>query len=251
MKRTPYLTNEELLKEFSIYWKTGKVTDKMVNYIYKIARKIANGRSYFAYVYKDEMIQEGVIRAITKGIPGFTEGKDNPFSYLSVVIDRKYMEYIKKEKKNIKIKDEARRELIVELKRTDKEIMDKCRLDNGITGFDYIDKEKLKLISLLKEYQIPENLETLEIETFEFNNRKKVLKIYCKSGVIILVKYYENGNKWREEIIINKEIQGIKKKWYKDGNLKSEMLYDNGKLIKETRYFQDEDNLNKGDKIII
>jgi len=51
------------------------------------------------------MIQEGTIHAIQKGLPGFDKTKKNPFCYLSVIIQFKYIEYIKKEKRNIAIKE--------------------------------------------------------------------------------------------------------------------------------------------------
>jgi DNA-directed RNA polymerase specialized sigma24 family protein len=106
-KRKPYVTKEEILVEFRTYWLTGEVTKRMTELVYLIARKIANGRNFYAYAAKEDMIQEGVWHAIHKGMPSFTEGRDNPFCYLSVVIQRKYIEYIKKEKKNIKIKEMA------------------------------------------------------------------------------------------------------------------------------------------------
>jgi DNA-directed RNA polymerase specialized sigma24 family protein len=105
MKRTPYVTNKEILAEYRIYWDTGKVTSKMTEIVYLIARKIANSRNFYAYPYKEDMIQEGVWHAINKGLPGFTRDKENPFCYLSVIIQFKFIEYIKKEKRNITIKE--------------------------------------------------------------------------------------------------------------------------------------------------
>jgi DNA-directed RNA polymerase specialized sigma24 family protein len=105
MKRTPYVTNKEILQEYRIYWDTGKITDKMTRIVYLMARKIANSRNFYAYPYKEDMIQEGVWHAINKGVPGFTPDRKNPFCYLSVIIKFKYIEYIKKEKRNIVIKE--------------------------------------------------------------------------------------------------------------------------------------------------
>ena len=116
MKRKPYVTKEEILKEFRIYWKTGEITKRMTELIYLIAIKIANSRNFYAYNFKDDMIQEGVFHAISRGIPSFTEGRDNPFCYFSVVIQRKYIEYIKRERKNIKIKEEATERLQQDIK---------------------------------------------------------------------------------------------------------------------------------------
>lgn len=121
MKREPYVTKAEILKEFEVYWKTGEITKKMTEYVYLIARKIANSRNFYAYAAKEDMIQEASWHAINKGIPSFMRGRDNPFCYLSVVIQRKFIEYIKKEKRNIKIKEMATEKLKEDIKDSIKE----------------------------------------------------------------------------------------------------------------------------------
>ena len=100
-----YVTNEQLLKEINIFWETGRLTDELVKMVYKITTKISNARNFYGYTYKEEMVQEGVIHALYKGIPGFKKDRVNPFSFLSTVIVNKFLEIIKKEKKNIKIRD--------------------------------------------------------------------------------------------------------------------------------------------------
>lgn len=104
-KRTPYVTNAEILNEFERYWDKGEITPRLTELIYLIARKIANGRNFYGYQFKEDMIQEGTLHAINKGVPGFKKGKKNPFCYLSVIIQFKYIEYIKKEKRNLAIKE--------------------------------------------------------------------------------------------------------------------------------------------------
>jgi DNA-directed RNA polymerase specialized sigma24 family protein len=104
-KKTPYVTNAEILNEFEKYWDTGKVSNRMAEMIYLIACKIANSRNFYGYPFKEDMIQEGTFHAVNKGISGFKKGKKNPFCYLSVIIQFKYIEYIKKEKRNIAIKE--------------------------------------------------------------------------------------------------------------------------------------------------
>jgi DNA-directed RNA polymerase specialized sigma24 family protein len=115
MKRTPYVTNKELLEEYEKYWKTGKVSDEMTRMLYLIARKIANSRNFYAYPYKADMVQEGVTHALFKGLPGFKKGMDNPFAYLSVIIIYKYIEYIKKEKRHMAINEALIEKLKVEI----------------------------------------------------------------------------------------------------------------------------------------
>lgn len=104
-KREPYVTNSEILEEYKIYWKTGKVTERMTQIIYLMARKIANSRNFYGYPFKEDMIQEAAIHAIMKGMPGFDKTKKNPFCYLSVIIHFKYIEYIKKEQRHLTIKE--------------------------------------------------------------------------------------------------------------------------------------------------
>lgn len=105
MKRQPYVTNAEILSEFEVYWKRGEISKRMTELVYLMARKIANGRNFYGYPFKEDMIQEGVIHALQKGIPGFDRTKKNPFCYLSVIIQFKYIEYIKKEHRNLAIKE--------------------------------------------------------------------------------------------------------------------------------------------------
>jgi DNA-directed RNA polymerase specialized sigma24 family protein len=105
MKRQPYVTNAEILNEYQKYWKDGTISETMTKLIYLMARKIANGRNFYGYPFKEDMIQEGVIHALQKGLPGFDRTKKNPFCYLSVIIQFKFIEYIKKEKRNITIKE--------------------------------------------------------------------------------------------------------------------------------------------------
>jgi DNA-directed RNA polymerase specialized sigma24 family protein len=116
MKRQPYVTNTQILTEYQIYWKTGKVSNRMTELIYLIARKIANGRNFYGYVYKEDMIQEAVMHSVNKGIPGFDRTKKNPFCYLSVIIQFKMIEYIKKEKRNIIIKEMVTEKLKEEIR---------------------------------------------------------------------------------------------------------------------------------------
>jgi len=115
MKRTPYVTNKQILAEYQIYWDTGIVTPRMTEMVYLIARKIANGRNFYGYPFKQDMVQEGVLHAISKGLPGFKRHLTNPFCYLSVIIQYKYIEYIKKEKRNITIKEAVTEKLKEEI----------------------------------------------------------------------------------------------------------------------------------------
>jgi len=116
MRRTPYVTNAEILFEFKTYWKTGIISDNMTKIIYKIARKIANSRNFYMYPYKEDMIQEGVFHVINRGITGFTQGRDNPFAYFTTIISFKFIEYIKKDKKNVRIRELAKEKLIENIK---------------------------------------------------------------------------------------------------------------------------------------
>lgn len=111
MKRTSYVTNEQILAELEIYWKTGKVTDKLAEMIYLITKKIAGSRNFSRYSFRDDMVQEGAWHAINRGIPGFDKIKNNPFCYFSVIIQFKFIEYIKKEKRNLTIKEKVTEKL--------------------------------------------------------------------------------------------------------------------------------------------
>ncbi len=110
-KRTKYLTNAELLEEFEKYWETGIISNDMAVKIQKLAKKIASRGNFSGYYFKQDMIQDALSHATMKGVPGFKQGRTNPFAYLSQVIFNKYREIIKLEKKNLTIFDSVRGKL--------------------------------------------------------------------------------------------------------------------------------------------
>lgn len=193
MKKNQYVTKKVILDELEIYWNNGNITDKMINFIYLIARKVANSRNYFSYVYKSEMIQEAVIHVILKGIPKFEKNKTNPFAYFSVIINHKFMEFIKKEKRNIIIKEEMKRNILRDIKKSDTNIMEKCRVDNN-SGIDYC--EKLK-------FDTEENFWNA-LKT-GYNIEKKRIRLSKNNYISIIrlvLKNLSDNSKFYDEVIV-------------------------------------------------
>lgn len=116
-----YLNNTDLLEEIikckNIEKKFSKkekqegkihISDKLTEYMYKLANKISSSRNFINYTYKDEMIQESVVHALYKAYPNYNIERTNPFSFFSTVIIYKFIEMIKKEKKIGELKDKMK-----------------------------------------------------------------------------------------------------------------------------------------------
>jgi len=110
-RKNNYLNNADLLEEIKHCKIVGAernelyISDKLTEYMYKLAHKISSSRNFINYTYKDEMIQESVVHALYKAFPNYDVSRSNPFSFFSTVIIYKFIEMIKKEKKILTLKE--------------------------------------------------------------------------------------------------------------------------------------------------
>jgi len=115
-KKEHYVDNKKFLQELVMYKKqveenksVGKSKPRVNNYIGDCFLKIATHLSYrpnfINYMYKDDMICDGVENCI-QYIDNFDPKKsDNPFAYFTQIVYYAFLRRIAKEKRQLDIKD--------------------------------------------------------------------------------------------------------------------------------------------------
>jgi hypothetical protein len=115
-KKEHYVDNKKFLQELVAYRKqvqenklVGKSKPRVNNYIGDCFLKIATHLSYrpnfINYMYKDDMICDGVENCI-QYIDNFDPNKsDNPFAYFTQIVYYAFLRRIAKEKRQLDIKD--------------------------------------------------------------------------------------------------------------------------------------------------
>lgn len=100
-----YLTNSDFLEELKKYKETKVVSEELGEMFEKLSYKVSNKANFYKYPFKDEMIREGILTCLTY-IDNFDpEKSSNPFSYFTTVCYRSFQNFIKKEKKQISVKE--------------------------------------------------------------------------------------------------------------------------------------------------
>lgn len=112
-----YLDNEEILKEITDYKKSGKMvegkfiegrpSERLGEMIQLIAQNYSSKGSFASYTWREDMVSDAVYVCL-KYMHNFREKegeKPNPFAYLTTIIYRAFLNYIKKQKKHSEIKD--------------------------------------------------------------------------------------------------------------------------------------------------
>lgn len=115
-KSEHYVNNKEFLEALLVYKEkvkiaaaTGKPKPKISNYIGECFLKIANHLSYrpnfVNYMFKDDMICDGVENCVQYVDNFDPEKSKNPFAYFTQVIYFAFLRRIAKEKKQLEIKN--------------------------------------------------------------------------------------------------------------------------------------------------
>lgn len=101
-----YINNKNLLKEVTIYIKTGEQTEELGRMLLLLANKYSEKPSFSGYTYKDDMICEAVLTCL-RYMHNFDIEieRPNPFAYFSRIIHNSFLNYISKQKKHSEIKD--------------------------------------------------------------------------------------------------------------------------------------------------
>jgi len=102
-----YVKNSDLLPHIYEYRETGKVSEELGGYIFKIAYNYANKGSFYSYTWKEDMVSEAVLTCIKYmyNFDPMAQRRPNPFAYFTTIIHNAFLNYIKKQKKHSKIKD--------------------------------------------------------------------------------------------------------------------------------------------------
>lgn len=107
MAKPYYVKNSELLPLISEFRDNGHMSEKLGELIMKIATNYANKGSFYAYTWKEDMVGEAVL-TVVKYLHNFDplkQQKPNPFAYITMIIHRSFLNYIRKQKKHSEIKD--------------------------------------------------------------------------------------------------------------------------------------------------
>ena len=101
-----HVDKKELLEEIKRCRKTGVVSDKLADFIVKMAKNYANKSNFRNYSYVDDMVGYG-IEMLFKGALKFDPEKSSqPFSYYTTVIHRAFLNFIATEKRHSRLRDE-------------------------------------------------------------------------------------------------------------------------------------------------
>lgn len=82
-----------------------KIPDNIVRMLIAMANKLATRYNFNGYSYKDEFIQDGILRCIEIFHNFDPEKSKNPFSYFTTVLFNSFVQRIKKEKKERVMRD--------------------------------------------------------------------------------------------------------------------------------------------------
>lgn len=101
-----YCTNEELLAEIYSYQETGIISNDLGRMILLIAENVSKSGCFHSYTWLEDMRQTAV-ETVLKYINNFDPigyEKPNPFAYFSTIIRYSFLTQIKKEKKQVNIR---------------------------------------------------------------------------------------------------------------------------------------------------
>jgi hypothetical protein len=141
-----YVNNKEFLEALIVYRKKvsdaeleGKPKPKITNYLgecfLKIATHLSFKPNFVNYMFKEDMISDGIENCI-QYIHNFNpEKSQNPFAYFTQIIHYAFLRRIQREKRQLEIKNK-----ILERTGFDEVFVD----DSGIDGVNYSDYNSIK-----------------------------------------------------------------------------------------------------------
>lgn len=122
-KRVAYVSNKELLVELAKMKETGKISNELGTMIIKIATRYATKPNYSGYTYIHEMVADAIFTVILY-IHNFNpEKSQNPFAYITQIVDNSFKGFLNREKRISKTKKEM----------IESHLMDSNRLEKFLT----------------------------------------------------------------------------------------------------------------------
>ena len=140
-----YVNNKEFLEAISIYRskviaakEAGKPRPRVTNYLGECFLKIATHLSYkpnfVNYMFRDDMISDGIENCI-QYIHNFDPEKSkNPFAYFTQIIHYAFLRRIQREKRQLEIKNKI----------LEKSGYSEVFYDDGVDGMGYSDYNQIK-----------------------------------------------------------------------------------------------------------
>lgn len=109
---THYVDNKrfaQLIREYHQRKQTNpseRIPEEIGGYLIAMSERLASRYNFSNYTYRDEFVQDGILRAV-EAFRSFDPNKSsNPFAYFTKVIYRTFIQRIKKEKSERQMRDE-------------------------------------------------------------------------------------------------------------------------------------------------
>jgi len=132
-RKNYYIDKEELAKEIAKYKKTGVMSEELGEMFLKIATRFSNTPSFRNYTWREDMVAEAVLTCIKYCKSCDPDRPDTVFSYFTKTCYRRFLQYIKKQKRHSEIKDKC-------MKGASK--ISNFKEEEGIIGINYEDIKK-------------------------------------------------------------------------------------------------------------
>lgn len=100
-----YVTNGVLLPAVLEAKAAGKVSDKLILMIQKIAERYSHKHNFVGYSYREDMVASAVMNLCNNALKFKPEKSSNPFSFYTTAIHNSFLQYMAEEKKHRKIRD--------------------------------------------------------------------------------------------------------------------------------------------------
>lgn len=103
-----YVTNAQLLEEFYVSKKAGKLTNKMAKYLMLVAERYSYHPWFAGYSFREDMVCTAVVNLCANWYKFNPDKSDtpNPFSYYTTACYRSFLSYLDAERKERDIRDE-------------------------------------------------------------------------------------------------------------------------------------------------
>lgn len=103
-----YVSNAQLLEEFHICKKDGKLSNKMAKYLMLVAERYSYHPWFAGYSFREDMVCSAVVNLCANWHKFNPEKSDtpNPFSYYTTACYRSFLSYLDAERKERDIRDE-------------------------------------------------------------------------------------------------------------------------------------------------
>lgn len=105
-KKTPYVTNAQLLEAISADKANGRVlSSKLAKYLWMIAERYSYSPSFANYSFREDMVSNAVMNLCQNWWKFDPEKSDNPFAFYTTAAYRSFLQYLAEEKKHREIRD--------------------------------------------------------------------------------------------------------------------------------------------------